>query len=49
VGVVRVLVGSGAEAGALPESSPGTIALSVDENDAGITYLLVLPALGAGA
>jgi hypothetical protein len=49
VGVVRVLVGEGAESGALPECSQGTIALSVDETDAGVAYLLVLPALGAGA
>jgi len=47
--VVRVLVGDGAEAGALPECGQGTIALSVDESDAGVAYLLVLPALGAGA
>jgi nitrogen-specific signal transduction histidine kinase len=49
VGVVRVLVGGGAEAGALPECAPGTIALSVEESDAGVVYVLVLPALGAGA
>jgi signal transduction histidine kinase len=49
VGVVRVLVGDGAEASALPECGQGTIALSVDETDAGVAYLLVLPALGAGA
>ncbi|MDQ2767003.1 MAG: hypothetical protein M3Y30_07580 [Gemmatimonadota bacterium] len=49
VGVVRVLVGAGAEAGALPECGLGTIALSVEETDAGAAYLLALPALGAGA
>jgi signal transduction histidine kinase len=49
VGVVRVLVGDGAEVGALPDCSPGTIALGVDETDTGAAYLLVLPALGAGA
>jgi signal transduction histidine kinase len=49
VGVARVLVGGGAEAGALPDSSPGSIALGVEETDAGVAYLLVLPALGAGA
>jgi signal transduction histidine kinase len=49
VGVVRVLVGQGSETGALPESGLGTIALGIDETDAGVAYLLVLPALGAGA
>jgi signal transduction histidine kinase len=49
VGVARVLVGNGPEAGALPESGPGTIALGVEETDAGVAYVLVLPALGAGA
>lgn len=49
VGVVRVLVGNGPEAGALPECAPGTIALSFDESEAGASYLLVVPALGAGA
>lgn len=49
VGVVRVLVGNGPEAGALPECAPGTIALSFDESEAGSSYLLVVPALGAGA
>jgi signal transduction histidine kinase len=49
VGVVRVLVGDGAEAGALPDCATGTIALGVEESDAGVAYLLVLPALGAGA
>ncbi|MBK5186835.1 MAG: HAMP domain-containing histidine kinase [Gemmatimonadaceae bacterium] len=49
VGVVRVLVGEGAGAGALPECTPGTIALSVDESNAGLAYVLVIPALGAGA
>jgi signal transduction histidine kinase len=49
VGVVRVIVGSGPEAGVLPECAHGTISLSVDESDAGVAYVLVLPALGAGA
>lgn len=49
VGMVRVIVGNGSESGALPESGPGTIALAVDETDAGAAYVLVLPALGAGA
>jgi signal transduction histidine kinase len=49
VGVVRVLVGDGPENGALPEVGGGTIALSVEETDAGACYVLVLPALGAGA
>jgi len=49
VGAVRVLVGDGAETGPLPDCAPGTIVLSVDESDAGAAYLLVLPALGAGA
>ncbi|MEP7064766.1 MAG: hypothetical protein ABI889_01905 [Gemmatimonadota bacterium] len=49
VGVVRVLVGGGSEAGALPESVSRGIALSVDETEAGVAYVLVVPALGAGA
>jgi nitrogen-specific signal transduction histidine kinase len=49
VGVVRVLVGNGPQAGALPECAPGTIALGVEESDAGAAYVLVVPALGAGA
>jgi hypothetical protein len=49
VGVVRVLVGEGAEAGSLPECGHGMIALGVDETDAGLAYVLVIPALGAGA
>ena len=49
VGVVRVLVGDVSAAGALPEVSPGTIALGIAESDAGAAYMLVLPALGAGA
>ncbi|MEO8879961.1 MAG: hypothetical protein ABI446_06145 [Gemmatimonadaceae bacterium] len=49
VGVVRLLVGDAEGAGSLPECAAGTIALGVDENDAGVAYLLVLPALGAGA
>jgi hypothetical protein len=44
-----VIVGDGPETGALPESALGTIALGVDETDAGVAYVLVLPALGAGA
>lgn len=49
VGVVRLLVGDATGAGALPEGSPGAIAMGVEESDAGAAYLLVLPALGAGA
>ena len=49
VGVVRVLVGQGPEAGALPDCGADSIALSVEESDAGLAYVLVLPALGAGA
>jgi len=49
VGVVQVLVGEGAEGGAIPDCGPGMIVLGVDEADAGIAYLLVLPALGAEA
>ncbi len=49
VGVVRVLVGAGPEAGALPESVLGAISLSVDETGASVAYVLVVPALGAGA
>jgi signal transduction histidine kinase len=49
VGVVRMLVGNGPEAGHLPECASGAIALSVDETGAGVAYVLVLPALGAGA
>jgi signal transduction histidine kinase len=49
VGVVRVLVGDASAAGPLPDVSPGAIALGIAESDAGAAYLLVLPALGAGA
>ncbi len=49
VGVVRVLVGDAAATGALPECDAGDIALGIEENDAGFAYLLVIPALGAGA
>lgn len=49
VGIVRVLVGDGAENGALPEAGAEIIALGVDESDAGLCYVLALPALGAGA
>ncbi len=49
VGVARVLVGQGSEAGALPDCGAESIALGVDETDAGVAYVLVLPALGAGA
>jgi signal transduction histidine kinase len=49
VGVVRVLVGDVSAAGALPEVSAGTIALAIAESDSGVAYVLVLPALGAGA
>jgi nitrogen-specific signal transduction histidine kinase len=48
-GVVRLSVGDADVMGALPEPSPGTIALGVEESDAGVMYLLVLPALGAGS
>ena len=49
VGVVRVLVGDVSAAGALPDVSAGAIALGIAESDAGAAYVLVLPALGAGA
>jgi C4-dicarboxylate-specific signal transduction histidine kinase len=49
VGVVRLLVGDASATGALPECASGAIALGVEENDAGVAYLLVIPALGAGA
>lgn len=49
VGVVRLLVGDVAATGALPECALGSIAMGVDESDAGVAYLLVIPALGAGA
>ena len=49
VGVVRVLVGDGPETGALPESAPGTITHHIEETHTGVAYVLVLPALGAGA
>ncbi len=49
VGVVRLLVGDAAATGALPECAPGDIALGVEESDAGASYMLVIPALGAGA
>jgi signal transduction histidine kinase len=47
-GVVRISVGDAAVSGALPDCASGTIALGVEENDAGVMYLLVVPALGAG-
>jgi hypothetical protein len=49
VGVVRVLVGVAAPTGALPPCALGDIALTIEESDAGASYLLVIPALGAGA
>jgi hypothetical protein len=49
VGVVRVIAGDGHETGALPESLPGAITHAVEETDTGVAYVLVLPALGAGA
>ncbi|MEP7087966.1 MAG: hypothetical protein ABI884_11720 [Gemmatimonadota bacterium] len=49
VGVVRLLVGDAASTGALPQCASGAIALGVEESDAGVAYLLVIPALGAGA
>lgn len=49
IGVVRLSVGEVAAPGALPDCASGTIALVVDEGDAGVSYLLVIPALGAGA
>lgn len=49
VGVVRLLVGDAAPTGALPECAPGDIAMGVEESDVGAAYLLVIPALGAGA
>jgi nitrogen-specific signal transduction histidine kinase len=49
VGVVRLLVGNAAATGALPECALGAIAMGVEESDAGVSYLLVIPALGAGA
>ena len=49
VGVVRLLVGDASSTGALPECPSGSIALGVEESDAGVAYLLVIPALGAGA
>lgn len=49
VGVVRVIMGNGPETGALPECAPGAIALGVEESNAGVVYVLVVPALGAGA
>ena len=48
-GVVRLSVGDVAETIALPECTTGTIGLGVEESDAGALYLLVIPALGAGA
>jgi hypothetical protein len=44
-----MLVGDGSESGALPDVAAGAIALGVEETGAGVCYLLVLPALGAGA
>lgn len=49
VGVVRLLVGDASPTGALPECAPGAIVMGVEESDAGAAYLLVIPALGAGA
>ena len=49
VGVVRLMVGEAAPTGSLPECAPGDIAMGVEESDAGAAYLLVIPALGAGA
>lgn len=48
-GVVRLSVGDVADTLALPECATGTIGLGVEETDAGVLYLLVIPALGAGA
>ncbi len=48
-GVVRLIVGEGAAASVLPDVSSGTIALCVEESQAGVCYVLVMPALGAGA
>ncbi len=48
-GVVRLIVGEGAAASVLPDVSSGTIALCVEESPAGVCYVLVMPALGAGA
>jgi len=48
-GVVRLSVGDADVGGPLPECATGTIALGIEENDAGVSYLLVIPALGAGA
>jgi hypothetical protein len=47
--VVRLSVGDVAETLTLPECATGTIGLGTEETDAGVLYILVLPALGAGA
>jgi signal transduction histidine kinase len=47
-GVVRLSVGDAAVSGALPECAAGANAMGVEENEAGVMYLLVIPALGAG-
>jgi C4-dicarboxylate-specific signal transduction histidine kinase len=49
VGVVRVIMGDGPETGALPECVSGAITHRIDETHAGVAYVLVLAALGAGA
>ena len=49
VGVARVIAGDGQDTGVLPESLPGTITHAMVETDTGVAYVLVLPALGAGA
>lgn len=48
-GVVRLSVGDVADTLALPECTTGTIGLGAEETDAGVLYVLVIPALGAGA
>ena len=48
-GVVRLSVGDVADTLALPECATGTIGLGAEETDAGVLYVLVIPALGAGA
>ena len=47
--VARVIAGDGQDTGVLPESLPGTITHAMVETDTGVAYVLVLPALGAGA
>jgi hypothetical protein len=49
VGVARVIVGDGSETGALPECASGAITHRIEESHAGVAYVLVLQALGAGA